>query len=128
MPLPEVYFQVYGQLREVLRMSEGQAPEKFTRRYIKDLGLHSSNFHAPIPLLKGLWPSLMANRPRDITPIAITLRLPVSHLPLPALTVVNIKTQTSMNATLPRSDDRTFSSALRALRRAEPDAAVMVGT
>jgi hypothetical protein len=37
-----------------LRISEGQAPEKFTRRYIKDLGFHYSNFHALIPLLKGL--------------------------------------------------------------------------
>ncbi len=55
MALPDVYVQVYGQLPEVFkRISEGQAPEKFTRQYIKDLGFHSSNFHALIPLLKSL--------------------------------------------------------------------------
>src|ERR1700733_6051305 len=55
MALPDVYVQVYGQLPEVFkRISEGQAPEKFTRQYIKDLGFLSSNFHALIPLLKAL--------------------------------------------------------------------------
>jgi Family of unknown function (DUF5343) len=55
MALPDVYVQVYGQLPEVLkRISEGQAPEKFTRQYLKDLGFLSSNHHAVIPLLKAL--------------------------------------------------------------------------
>jgi hypothetical protein len=55
MALPDVYVQVYGQLPEVFRrISDGQAPEKFTRQYVKDLGFHSSNFHALIPLLKSL--------------------------------------------------------------------------
>lgn len=55
MPLPDVYVQVYGQLAEVFkRISDGQAPEKFTRQYLKDLGFRSSNHHALIPLLKAL--------------------------------------------------------------------------
>lgn len=55
MALPEVYVQVYGQLPEVFkRISDGQAPDKFTRQYLKDLGFQSSNFHAVIPLLKTL--------------------------------------------------------------------------
>src|ERR1700733_7342216 len=55
MALPDVYVQVYGQLPEVFkRLSDGQAPEKFTRQYVKDLGFQSASFHALIPLLKGL--------------------------------------------------------------------------
>jgi hypothetical protein len=55
MALPDVYVQVYGQLPDVFRrLSEGQAPEKFTRQYLKDLGFQSANFHALIPLLKSL--------------------------------------------------------------------------
>lgn len=55
MALPEVYVQIYGQLAEVFKkIADGQAPEKFTRQYLKDLGLQSPNFHAIIPLLKAL--------------------------------------------------------------------------
>jgi Family of unknown function (DUF5343) len=47
--------QVYGQLPKILEaMREGQAPSKFTRQFLKDLGFASSNHHALIPLLKGL--------------------------------------------------------------------------
>ena len=55
MALAESYVQTYGQLGEVFkRISEGQAPDKFTRQHLKDLGFASSNFHAVIPLLKSL--------------------------------------------------------------------------
>jgi len=55
MALAESYVQTYGQLPEVFkRLSEGQAPDKFTRQYLKDLGFTSSSFHAMIPLLKTL--------------------------------------------------------------------------
>ncbi|SRR6266852_2177795 len=55
MALSNSYVQVYGQLPDVFtRISEAQAPEKFTRQYLKDLGFRSSNFHALIPLLKSL--------------------------------------------------------------------------
>lgn len=55
MALADNYVQTYGQLPEVLkRLSEGQAPDKFTRQHLKDLGFTSSNFHAVIPLLKTL--------------------------------------------------------------------------
>lgn len=55
MALPDVYVQNYGQLPEVFqKISDGQAPEKFTRQYLKDLGFKSSNFHAVLPLLKSL--------------------------------------------------------------------------
>lgn len=55
MALASNYVQVYGKLPEVFaRISEGQAPEKFTRQHLKDLGFTSSNFHAVIPLLKTL--------------------------------------------------------------------------
>lgn len=55
MALADNYVQTYGQLPEVLkRLSEGQAPDKFTRQHLKDLGFASSNFHAVIPLLKAL--------------------------------------------------------------------------
>jgi hypothetical protein len=55
MALSSSYIQVYGQLPDVFaRISEAQAPEKFTRQYLKDLGFSSSNFHALIPLLKSL--------------------------------------------------------------------------
>lgn len=55
MALADSYIQTYGQLPEVFkRLSEGQAPDKFTRQYLKDLGFESSSFHAMIPLLKTL--------------------------------------------------------------------------
>ena len=55
MPLSNSYVQVYGQLPEVFkRIADGQAPEKFTRQYLKDLGFGSSTFRALIPLLKTL--------------------------------------------------------------------------
>lgn len=47
--------QVYnklGDLFDVLR--KGQAPEKFNREFLKDLGFKSSNWHAAIALFKGL--------------------------------------------------------------------------
>ena len=47
--------QVYGQIEKFLStLREGQAPDKFTREYLKDIGFKSSNFHQFIPLLKGL--------------------------------------------------------------------------
>jgi hypothetical protein len=76
MALPDVYVQVYGQLPEVFkRLSDGQAPEKFTRQYVKDLGFQSASFHALIPFSK-VWVFylLMGRPPRDITPIEISLR------------------------------------------------------
>lgn len=55
MALPDVYVQVYGQLADFFgRIAEGQAPERFTRQHLKDLGFRSSNFNATIPLLKAL--------------------------------------------------------------------------
>src|SRR5262249_39067488 len=55
MALSNNYVQVYGQLNDFFRrIAEGQAPEKFTRQYLKDLGFGSSNFRAVIPLLKSL--------------------------------------------------------------------------
>ena len=47
--------QVYGKLDEFFgKLREGQAPEKFTRQFLKDLGFKSSNWHSAISLLKGL--------------------------------------------------------------------------
>lgn len=55
MALADAYVQIYGQLPEVFkRICDGQAPEKFTRQHLKDLGFGSSNYHAVIPLLKAL--------------------------------------------------------------------------
>ncbi len=55
MALPKSYVNVYGQLGEVFaRIADGQAPEKFTAQYLKDLGFSSSNYRAVIPLLKSL--------------------------------------------------------------------------
>lgn len=55
MALSNSYVQVYGQLGDFFRrIAEAQAPEKFTRQYLRDLGLGSSNFRAVIPLLKSL--------------------------------------------------------------------------
>lgn len=55
MPLSDAYVQVYGQLPDFFqRISDAQAPEKFTTQYVKDLGFTSSNFRAVIPLLKSL--------------------------------------------------------------------------
>jgi Family of unknown function (DUF5343) len=54
-PLADSYVFIYGQLKDVFkRLSEGQAPDKFTRQHLKDLGFTSSSFHAVIPLLKTL--------------------------------------------------------------------------
>lgn len=55
MPLLNQSVQVPGQigkLFETIRL--GQAPDKFTREFLKDIGFASSNHHAFIPLLKGL--------------------------------------------------------------------------
>ena len=47
--------QVYGKLGQLFEtLQEGQAPDKFTREFIRDLGFKSSNWHAAIALLKGL--------------------------------------------------------------------------
>jgi hypothetical protein len=55
MALPTSYVVVYGQLGEVFaRIADGQAPDKFTAQYLKDLGFSSSNYRAVIPLLKAL--------------------------------------------------------------------------
>jgi hypothetical protein len=55
MSLLNTYVMTYGQTGKFLdAIREGQAPEKFTRQYLKDLGFKSSNHHAFIPLLKGL--------------------------------------------------------------------------
>lgn len=55
MALADTYVQTYGQLPEVFkRLSEGQAPDKFTRQHLKDLGFTTAGFHAFIPLLKNL--------------------------------------------------------------------------
>ena len=46
---------VYSKLEQFFEtLSEGQAPEKFTRQFLKDIGFKSSNWHAAISLLKGL--------------------------------------------------------------------------
>lgn len=46
---------VYGKLGELFqKLLEGQAPDKFTREYLRDLGFKSSNWHAAIGLMKGL--------------------------------------------------------------------------
>jgi hypothetical protein len=53
--LPDNYIQVPAQLPELFkRIADGQAPDKFYRQYLKDLGFLSSNYHAFIPLLKTL--------------------------------------------------------------------------
>ena len=55
MALTHAYVQIYGQLKDVFQsISEGQAPEKFTRQHLKDIGFGASNFRAVIPLLKAL--------------------------------------------------------------------------
>jgi len=55
MALANSYVQVYGQLPDFfMKIAEGQAPEQFTRQYLKDLGFGSSNQRAFIPLLKAL--------------------------------------------------------------------------
>ncbi len=55
MALTNTYVQVYGQLSDVFqRIAQGQAPDKFTIQYLKDLGFASTNFRAVIPLLKAL--------------------------------------------------------------------------
>jgi hypothetical protein len=55
MALTNTYVQVYGQLADFFRkIADAQAPETFTRQYLKDLGFGSSTFRAVIPLLKSL--------------------------------------------------------------------------
>jgi len=55
MALTDVYVQVYGQLGDFFaRIAEGQAPERFTRQHLKDIGFASASFNAVIPLLKAL--------------------------------------------------------------------------
>jgi hypothetical protein len=55
MPLTNAYVQIYGQFPEFFKkISEGQAPERFTNQHLKDLGFNSINFRAIIPLLKAL--------------------------------------------------------------------------
>lgn len=55
MALANNYVQIYGQLKDLFdRISEGQAPDKFTRQHLKDIGFGGSNFRAVIPLLKAL--------------------------------------------------------------------------
>jgi hypothetical protein len=55
MALSNCYVQVYGQIPEFFsKLKEGQAPEKFTRQHLKDIGFRSSTHHALIPLLKSL--------------------------------------------------------------------------
>ncbi len=55
MALLNAYVQVYGQFPKFFEtIREGQAPDKFTRQHLKDIGFKSSNHHALIPLLKGL--------------------------------------------------------------------------
>ena len=47
--------QVYGKLGQLFeKLLAGQAPNKFTREFLKDLGFKSSNWHTAIALLKGL--------------------------------------------------------------------------
>jgi hypothetical protein len=47
--------QVYGQIGNFFSaLQQGQAPDKFTREFLKDKGFKSSNHLAFIPLLKGL--------------------------------------------------------------------------
>lgn len=47
--------QVYAQLKTLFdTLRQGQAPEKFTREFLKDIGFTSSNHLAFVPLLKGL--------------------------------------------------------------------------
>jgi hypothetical protein len=47
--------QVSAQLPAIFeRIRGGQAPDKFSREFLRDLGFKSSNHHAVIPLLKGL--------------------------------------------------------------------------
>ncbi len=55
MPLTDAYVQVYGQLADFFdRIAKGQAPERFTRQHLKDLGFTSASFNAMIPLMKAL--------------------------------------------------------------------------
>jgi hypothetical protein len=47
--------QVYAQIPNLFRaLANGQAPNKFNREFLRDLGFKSTNHHAFIPLLKGL--------------------------------------------------------------------------
>ena len=55
MALLKQSIQVSGKLDELFtKLLEGQAPEKFTRGFLRDLGFKSSNWLAAISLLKGL--------------------------------------------------------------------------
>lgn len=55
MALANQYVQCYGQIPDLFKkISEGQAPKKFTQQHLKDIGLTSVNHRAFIPLLKVL--------------------------------------------------------------------------
>lgn len=55
MTLLDAPTQVHAQLGKLFEtLRSGQAPDKFTRQFLKDIGFKSSNHHAFIPLLKGL--------------------------------------------------------------------------
>ncbi len=55
MALLNAYVLTYGQVGKLLEaLRKGQAPDKFNRQHLKDIGFTSSNHHAFIPLLKGL--------------------------------------------------------------------------
>jgi Family of unknown function (DUF5343) len=55
MALLNLATQVSAQIPSLLEtLRAGQAPDKFTREFLRDIGFKSSNHHAFIPLLKGL--------------------------------------------------------------------------
>ena len=55
MALLDVNSQAHAQLERLFeKIRGGQAPEKFTREHLKDIGFNSSNHHSFISLLKGL--------------------------------------------------------------------------
>ena len=55
MALTNSYVQVYGQLPDFFaKLSEGQAPDRFTRQHLKDLGFTKTSHHTLIPLMKTL--------------------------------------------------------------------------
>ncbi len=55
MALPNVYTYVYGQIPQLFdKIKQGQAPDKFTTQYLKDIGFSSSNHRAFIPILKAI--------------------------------------------------------------------------
>ena len=55
MALANAYVQTYGQIPDFFgKLGEGQAPERFTRQHLKDLGFAKPSHHPFIPLLKTL--------------------------------------------------------------------------